>query len=100
MIRSSAHWRQCANKCRLLADQSSDPLISNTILDIALSYERLAIHAEVAITLGKRQTRNSRSVADSDNTGIRAWAESAQGGAPTPLRTSQRRRTPKQYAVA
>lgn len=53
MIKTLAHWRQCAHKCRLLADQSSDPLIRNTMLDIALSYERLAIHADAA---QKRQT--------------------------------------------
>ena len=46
--RKSAQWRQCARKSRRLADQSSDPIVRNTMLDIALSYERLAIHAEAA----------------------------------------------------
>src|SRR4029078_11002144 len=55
MVRTSAHWRQCANKCRHLADQSRDPPIRNTILDIALLYERLAIHAEVSVTLRSQQ---------------------------------------------
>ena len=55
MINSSAHWRQCANRCRPLADQSRDPLIRNTILDIVLSYERLAIHAEAAVTINRPQ---------------------------------------------
>jgi Resolvase, N terminal domain len=49
MIRRSAHWRQCAHKSRHLADQFSDPLIKKTILDIALSYERLAIHVEAEV---------------------------------------------------
>jgi hypothetical protein len=60
MINSSAHWRQCAHKCRHLADQSSDPLVRNTILDIVLSYERLAIHAEAKVAVGKRRRRRSR----------------------------------------
>ena len=55
MIHSSAHWRQCANQCRRLADQSRDPLIRNTILGIVLSYERLAIHAETEDTIRRRE---------------------------------------------
>lgn len=52
MIKTLGHWRQYAYKCRLFADQCSDPLIRNTMLDIALSYERLAIHADA---MQKRQ---------------------------------------------
>jgi hypothetical protein len=50
MIDSSARWRQCARKSRQIADQSRDPLITKTMVDIALSYERLAIHADAQVT--------------------------------------------------
>jgi len=52
MINSSAHWRQCANKCRHLADQSRDPPIKNTILDIALLYERAPVAEEPSTRCG------------------------------------------------
>jgi hypothetical protein len=49
MTNNSADWWQCANEARRLADQFNDPLIRHTLLNIALSYERLAIHAEIAV---------------------------------------------------
>jgi hypothetical protein len=52
MANSAAHWRQCAHKSRRLADLFSDPLVRNTLLDFARSYERLAIHAEAEVGRG------------------------------------------------
>ena len=42
-----AHWRRRAEEARRVADQLDDPIAKKTMRDIALSYERLAMLAEV-----------------------------------------------------
>jgi hypothetical protein len=51
MIRSPtiddpAHWRRRAAESRRLAEQLDDPFAKKTMLEIAQSYERLAVQAE------------------------------------------------------
>jgi hypothetical protein len=41
-----AHWRQCADQARRAADQETDPTASETLLEIAEAYEKLAALAE------------------------------------------------------
>jgi hypothetical protein len=43
-----AHWRQCAEDARCLADDTVDPIEKSTLFDIASSYEQLAVLAKLA----------------------------------------------------
>jgi hypothetical protein len=45
-----AHWRQCAERTRRAADQATDPATTNTLLEIAEAYEKLAALAEAELT--------------------------------------------------
>ncbi len=45
-----AHWRQCAHQARRAADQEIDPTASETLLEIAEAYEKLARLAEAKLT--------------------------------------------------
>ena len=40
------HWQERAKEARHVADQLNDPLARQTMLEIALSYDGLAIRAE------------------------------------------------------
>jgi hypothetical protein len=42
-----AHWRRRAEEARRIADQLDDPIAKKTMRDIATSYERLALLADV-----------------------------------------------------
>jgi hypothetical protein len=42
-----AHWRRRAAEARRVADQLDDPIAKKTMRDIAMSYERLALLADV-----------------------------------------------------
>jgi hypothetical protein len=44
-----AHWRQCADEARRAADQTADPIERSTLVDIASSYEQLAVLAEAQL---------------------------------------------------
>ena len=46
IINDSSHWRRRAADAYRLADQLDDPLAKNEMLDIARSYEKLAVLAE------------------------------------------------------
>jgi hypothetical protein len=44
-----AHWRQCAKDARRVADDTIDPIEKSTLIDIASSYEQLAVLAEAKL---------------------------------------------------
>jgi hypothetical protein len=44
-----AHWHQCADQARRAADQETDPTASETLLEIAEAYEKLAALAEAKL---------------------------------------------------
>ena len=44
-----AHWRQCAEDARRAADDTVDPIEKSTLIDIASSYEQLAVLAEAKL---------------------------------------------------
>ena len=46
-----AHWRQCADQARRAADLETDPTTTQTLLEIAEAYEKLAVLAEAKLTL-------------------------------------------------
>jgi hypothetical protein len=46
IINDSPHWRRRAADAYRLADQLDDPLAKNAMLDIARSYEQLAVLAD------------------------------------------------------
>jgi hypothetical protein len=48
-IIDSSHWRRRAADAYRLAEQLDDPLAKNAMLDIARSYEQLAVLAEAKI---------------------------------------------------
>jgi hypothetical protein len=45
-LNSAAYWRKRAEEARRLADQLIDPVAKQTVMEIAQSYEQLAIMAE------------------------------------------------------
>jgi hypothetical protein len=45
-----AHWRECADQARRAADQETDPTASETLLEIAKAYEKLAALVEAKLT--------------------------------------------------
>jgi len=49
MMNEPTHWRRCAGDAYSAADQLDDPLAKNAMLDIARSYEHLAILAEAKL---------------------------------------------------
>jgi hypothetical protein len=44
-----AHWRQCAEDARRAADDTVDPIEKSALIDIASSYEQLAVLAEAKL---------------------------------------------------
>jgi hypothetical protein len=51
-LNSPAHWRKRAEETRRLANQLSDPVAKQTVMEIAQSYDELAAMAETR-ALGK-----------------------------------------------
>jgi hypothetical protein len=45
-LNSPAHWQKRAEDTRRLANQATDPVAKQTLLQIAQSYEQLAVMAE------------------------------------------------------
>jgi hypothetical protein len=44
-----AHWRQCAENARRAADDTVDPIEKSALIDIANSYDQLAVLAEAKL---------------------------------------------------
>ena len=60
IINDSSHWRRRAADAYRLADQLDDPLAKNAMLDIARSYEQLAVLAKAPFEIAGRSVEKAR----------------------------------------
>jgi hypothetical protein len=47
ILKDAAHWKERADDARRLANEMTDEKARNNMLDIAESYERLAVRAQL-----------------------------------------------------
>jgi len=50
MLENPGYWRSCAEDARSIANESQNPKIKRTMLDVAAGYDRMAQHAEALAT--------------------------------------------------
>jgi hypothetical protein len=62
MLDDPEHWRERAKEARHVGDQMNDPMVRQTLLQVALLYERVALRAESRAS-AKISKRNNNAVA-------------------------------------